>query len=263
MIRRFKAYVAAVRRANRVLDAARTPIQELPGGQDAWIEESMHWLLEEFGCDVLLKPVMVPDDLIPADYAGTHEAARLLLGQVCKQMEVPVERIDLRFDLSRIRASLPATAGGREHRPAQFAAGRWTPGEERNTISIKPELVRDPVKLVATFAHELGHELLIGSGRIEGTRADQESLTDLLTVFYGLGVFAANAALDLIPHPSGRGKAVVASGYLREVALAYYCLLRQEPATPPWARYVTWRVRIEMMLRLRELRRLPAARDAN
>ena len=53
----------------------------------------------------------------------------------------------------------------------------------------------DPMALVATIGHELGHERLAGEGRVAG-RADEEQLTDLLTVYFGLGVFNANAAFQ-------------------------------------------------------------------
>src|SRR2546429_487799 len=46
--------------------------------------------------------------------------------------------------------------------------------------------------LAATAAHELGHVLLLGQGRLSPDAEDHEQLTDLLTVFLGLGVFTAN-----------------------------------------------------------------------
>jgi hypothetical protein len=105
----------------------------------------------------------------------------------------------------------------------------------------------DPVALVAVFAHEAGHELLLGARRVEVTRPDQEPLTDLLTVFYGLGIFTANASFEVRRHPSGRGKQPLARGYLREDALAeamaYYARLRGE-RHPAWRKHLDRPVRV-------------------
>jgi len=97
--------------------------------------------------------------------------------------------------------------------------------------------------LVATIAHELGHVLLLGNGRIPADRKDHEPLTDLLTVFFGLGIFSANAVFEYSREV--RGEYAYAStsrlGYLTEpmfgYGLARYAWLRGE-ADPRWARYV-------------------------
>ena len=116
----------------------------------------------------------------------------------------------------------------------------------------------DPDWLVSVLAHELGHELLIGSGRVEPSRPDLECLTDLLTVFYGFGIFAANASIALPAHVSGRGKAPVARGYLRQealaLALAHYCVLRGERRHPAWKADLDFLVRARMVGRVHQLR---------
>ena len=54
----------------------------------------------------------------------------------------------------------------------------------------------DPARAVAVIAHELAHVLLLGNGYLGGHEKDHEELTDLLTVFSGLGIFTANAAFQ-------------------------------------------------------------------
>jgi len=44
-----------------------------------------------------------------------------------------------------------------------------------------------------TALHELGHVLLLADGKISKDRKDHEHLTDLLTVWLGLGIFTANS----------------------------------------------------------------------
>ena len=52
-----------------------------------------------------------------------------------------------------------------------------------------------PFSIVATCAHELAHVVLLGQGRISLDAEDHEQLADLLPVFFGLGVFSANAVI--------------------------------------------------------------------
>jgi hypothetical protein len=70
---------------------------------------------------------------------------------------------------------------------------------------------------------------------VNTTQPDQEQLTDLSTVFFGLGVFTANAAFDY--SQDHRGWQTSQLGYLGErlfgYALAYYAWLRTEE-TPAW-----------------------------
>lgn len=53
----------------------------------------------------------------------------------------------------------------------------------------------DPTSVAATIAHELGHVHLIGGKRVDPNAADHEPLTDLLTVFLGLGVLTSNSTI--------------------------------------------------------------------
>jgi len=55
-------------------------------------------------------------------------------------------------------------------------------------------MLLDPMSLVATMAHELGHVILLGGNLLTHDTPDQEPMTDLLTGFTGLGIFTANSA---------------------------------------------------------------------
>jgi hypothetical protein len=93
--------------------------------------------------------------------------------------------------------------------------------------------------LVATVAHELGHVRLLGEGRVHGGYEDHEPMTDLLTVFFGLGVFTANSAFRI--DASSQGWRAQTRGYLNEemfgYALALFALMRGE-RNPSWSRYL-------------------------
>jgi len=113
--------------------------------------------------------------------------------------------------------------------------------------------------LTAVVAHELCHVRLLGEGRIRRGNPDNERLTDLLTVYFGFGIFSTNAAMNfaraergwrIVPRGLLDDRALNGSrnegygrlGYLRTAefgyALACYCWLRREETVPAWARYV-------------------------
>jgi hypothetical protein len=72
-------------------------------------------------------------------------------------------------------------------------------------IALKSSVIKDPMILVATVAHELGHLILLSDGHIDRSAADHEPMTDLLTVFLGLGIFTANSAAQFKQHDHGGG----------------------------------------------------------
>jgi len=180
----------------------------------------MNWLVDEFGREVLPRPIVLPAELIPAEYDGSLAAAEDLCARVADRMGLPSGQCALSLGL------VCGGGGGGFRRPAYRGvvkehSGRWIRGATGNEIHLAPALAADPVALVEIYAHEAGHELLLGSGRVSfARRPGRESLTDLLTVFYGLGIFTANAAYERRPRPNGPGQAAAGPGYLREVALS-------------------------------------------
>jgi hypothetical protein len=65
--------------------------------------------------------------------------------------------------------------------------------EERNNgshmvVALKSTLLKDPLSLVATAAHELDPVILLGGGLMERDTPDHEPMTDLLTVYLGFGI---------------------------------------------------------------------------
>jgi hypothetical protein len=217
----------------------------------------MDWMVSEFGRDVLLRPIVLPTELIPAGYDGSRPAAEELCGRIADRMDIRPGQCGLTFELVGEGLRRPAYRGTGSLVKEQ--SGRWMRGAERNEIQLAPALTADPIALTSIYAHEAGHELLLGGGRISPVRRpDHEPLTDLLTVFYGLGIFAANAAYERRPRPNGRGKQPLARGYLREAALsealAYYALLRGE-RRPTWDRYLDPPVRRGMRNHLEVLHR--------
>ncbi|TCC39642.1 hypothetical protein [Kribbella sindirgiensis] len=237
--------IGMIRRSQQLRSKLKAPRERLPGGSRRWIRTSMDWFISEFGRDVLLRPIALPVDLIPDGYDGSLAAATELCGRVDNRMDLRPGQCALSFELNGVRRPVDGLHGG--GRPVgglvvKEQSGRWIRGNGSNQIQLAPALMADPVALIAIYAHEAGHELLLGSGRITlARRPDHEPLTDLVTVFYGLGIFTANAAYERRPRPNGRGKQPLARGYLRETALAealaHYAKLRGE-RHPEWSRHL-------------------------
>ena len=66
MIRRVRNPIGALRRSQKVRAELKAPRERLPGGRRRWIRSSMDWLIAEFGRDVLLRPIVLPADLVPS-----------------------------------------------------------------------------------------------------------------------------------------------------------------------------------------------------
>src|SRR5262249_48375253 len=142
----------------------------------------------------------------------------------------------------------------------QGAAGLYQDEGWGQTIHLDAAALPDPLALVATAAHELGHVLLLGQGRVSPDAEDHEELTDLLTVFLGLGVFTANTRVRSESSHDGLTESfgIRRLGYLGQpqtgYALALFAYARGEH-DPAWARHLCADVRSPFKAGLRYLLR--------
>ena len=153
-----------------------------------------------FGRDYFLsRRVILPlPEFFPDRYAPNEEALGKLIARVCGYMDVDFNRIEYHVysenehdDIKKHFSSWQSASSG--------AAGKYfgKDGEsEKFHIGIDKRKLSQPMGLVATIAHELGHVVLLGDGRISRDEKDHEPLTDLVTVFLGMGIFTANAAFQ-------------------------------------------------------------------
>jgi hypothetical protein len=52
--------------------------------EQLWIEESLDWFVDEFGEEVLRRPVVVPEwSYFPAGYSGSEDDVRAVFASVC------------------------------------------------------------------------------------------------------------------------------------------------------------------------------------
>jgi hypothetical protein len=214
---------------------------ECPVGpeQKAWIEDRMRWLTLEFGLDRLHKaPVILPTyEYFPDPYDGGPEAVRCMFHRVCEYMGVDPKLIRLAFYLQK---TYLRDAAGLE----SGAAGTYQAEHGFTTIRLDASKLSDPMAVAATLAHELGHVLLLGQGRISRDAPDNEMLTDLITIFLGMGLFTANSRVRDRTDRRGTTESWSISrlGYLTEemdgYALALFAWIRGEE-NPAWLKHLT------------------------
>ena len=189
-----------------------------------WVDEGFHRLARMLGSSRLqnTKVILPTDEFFPDSWDGTQIALKALFRRVCGYMRVDPNRVDLEVipDSSELRELLP-TYHHESSGPAGLHFGG--DGEELPLVAVSQSQLKDPMAVVATLAHELGHVILIGGGHISRDAEDMEPMTDLVTVYLGLGVFTANSALRYTKFQDDRreGWSVKRLGYLPEVVYGY------------------------------------------
>ena len=195
----------------------------------AWIERSMSRFDEIFGADTLrqVQVVLPTPDFFPDDWDGSAAGVTPFLERVCGYMRVNPARLVLdcvpeqeEADLGdKLKDLLPHWEGSRAG-----AAGTYSALAEQERFKITVHLSRRPdlVKLIATLAHKLGHVHLLGDGHVERDAPEMEPLTDLVTVYCGLGIFNANTAMKFSQYDGRKhGWSVQHLGHLPEPMFGY------------------------------------------
>lgn len=162
--------------------------------EQIWLEDSFIWLISQFGYRVLTQHKPIQRKSAEFLFALNHSEgfAEGLLCLVCKRMGVDREDIDLVSYLpERNQEVLPGLSLKSE---GSSAAGLYQQrGLYSFRISYDKTLESEPEALLAVLAHEVGHILLLGQGRMSGHEEDHELMTDFVGLFFGFGIVAANS----------------------------------------------------------------------
>jgi len=201
-----------------------------------WLEKSFNMLLDLFGKEnTRHRKVLVAEKWdFPVKYDGSERAAFETLSIVAKQMEVPAESIMLDFyddHLQRITEGMPLG----------LYSGKGD--NDKFEISLARNNLHKPEAMIATLSHEIAHIKLLGERRME---ENDEPVTDLTTIFFGLGVFGANEAFQVSNDAKKYGWST--SGYLSQMewgyAFALFAYIRKEQQ-PEWADYLCINVKAD------------------
>lgn len=136
-------------------------------------------------------------------------------------------------------------------------AGSYEEGSRNFIIRISTSQLSEPMSLVGTMAHELAHVRLLGEGRLMREEYDNELLTDLTVVFFGLGIFLANTPRSgesqFTKWPrSNLIKPEYMTRPMFSYALAQLAWFRGEQH-PAWIQHLHWNARPELRQAIRFL----------
>jgi hypothetical protein len=219
-----------------------------------WVEERLAWLAEEFDDHAFNgRRILLPtSDFFPDPYDGSKTAARRVFGRVCEYMDVIPDLVELRFRTEGKPGFV--TEDGYD---AGYAAGTYHDSYRKHVVTVDTDGLVDWMGLVSTMAHELGHAKLLGEGRIMSEEYDNELLTDLTTVHFGVGIFLANKPAHFVPTKTRwPGSTLFKPEYMTPPmygwALAHQAWFRGEE-NPAWASHLRFDARGELKQGLRYL----------
>jgi hypothetical protein len=226
------------------LSKAKLPVSD---EERQWIDGGIRRLERLLGRRRMLecKVALPTPEYFPDRYDGTEASLQAMFCRVAERMQVDLTRVELEVFTDSGRAPSLVPYDGGEFSSAGGLYRRE--GAERMVVAINSTQFDDPVALVATLAHELGHVILLGPGLVEHDEPDMEPLNDLLTVFLGFGVFNGNSVFQFQQFADYRqqGWSTRRLGYLSEqqfgYALARFATERGE-RDPAWARYLNTNV---------------------
>jgi Zn-dependent peptidase ImmA (M78 family) len=223
----------------------------LPIGDEIreWVDCTFARLEHLLGSERMLQArVLLPtQDDFPDRFDGTQDTLPQMVARVAQHMQVPPEAIviELYDDASQQFLATVPMAERESHVPAGFYQAR---DDGKAVVAVHRQKLKEPLALVATIAHELGHVILLGGGLVDREAKDMEPMNDLLTVFLGMGVFTANASFQFsqFTETYGQGWRAQRQGYLPEpvfgYALARFAHERGE-VRPDWAKFLSTNVR--------------------
>jgi hypothetical protein len=231
-----------------------------------WVDDSFVRLAKLIGSEAMLNArVLRPtQEDFPDPYDGSEESLRWMLDRVAEAMRLEADEIEVTLfseEGDMIRSLLPFYSG----KSAGAAGLYYHDPSSRPQISLNETQLKNPDSLVATLAHELDHILLLRPGLVGREERDMEPLTDLVTVFLGLGVFTANSAFQFKQFTGlqSQGWSTRRQGYLPEevfgYALARFAYERGE-SKPEWASYLSTNIASYFRQSMRWLRTTSASK---
>lgn len=227
-----------------------TPRLPLSEEQRRWVDDGFERLAKMLGTQRMLNvEVILPNDrFFPDPYDGSKESVIAMAERIAIYMGVPRESFVVEIyaeNEEAWRETVPVWHGETED-----AAGLYLHKleEGRRIVGVHAKGLKDPLSLAATLAHELAHAILLGGNLLDPDAPDMEPMTDLCTVFLGVGFFTASSAFQFKQWTSNRtqGWSTQRKGYLSEelwgYALARFAHERGEKK-PDWAKQLPTNIR--------------------
>lgn len=143
--------IGAWRRRLRERELLYGPKVLLPGGPEQWIEDTLDWLIGQFGTEPLRRPPVLPTAFVPKEYDGSERAAWELCVRVCAWMEVPDDRIRFSFRMEEVRAAARSAA-----------VHRFTAEQPRELVALSGlQATMTPAEVAALVAEGFDAEIAV------------------------------------------------------------------------------------------------------
>lgn len=183
-------------------------------------------MIHHFGIDELRKAnVVLPTaEHLPELFQESEWDLRVLLDRVCGYMSVDPETVDLIVSQDNESPQMLDNV-------AQI------------TVQVTESQLEDSMILIASMACQISWQFLLRENLLDPQLPDQETLSELYTVFRGIGIFPANVAVIQRNKQHGLMEmwSISRTGHLPArmygYAFALFAWLRGESA-PPWSRYL-------------------------
>ena len=203
--------------------------------EKVWTERRLLWLSQRFGPKPMLNATIVlpTREFFPGTYSGTADDVVDTFGRVCEFLNVDASQFQLPEEIAAAASSGCCGGGCHTGSPTETTA-------EPTQVDISGEDVADQERLIATISRQVTRVLLLNHAEVTGREQDFDSLTDLVAVYLGLGVFQANTAVKSTAwHAQGwEYWSIRGAGFLQArvpgYAMALMAWMRNEPA-PAWA----------------------------
>lgn len=183
--------------------------------------ETWKWLLKYYGGKHFYNNtqlVLPTKDFFPTQIQSEHEAANATFESVKNYAGMSAWTCQLIEQETNPNIHITPTI--QLHNTAHAPAGTFHINHEHQAIiSYHPQLIQQPEKLVATFAHELSHYLTAYTPEPPyGGWDNWEFATDITATFLGFGIFMANSAFQFEQFTTvdAQGWQMSRSGYLSE-----------------------------------------------
>lgn len=193
--------------------------------EKVWTERRMHWLTQRFGLERMKSATIVlpTTEFFPNQYTGDPDSVADVFERVCKFMDADPQR----FDLGIKNCCQGGTCGTIE-------------SEDKPVVKLDANDVGDQETLIATLARAVAQDELLREPSLNVNEGDFDSLTDLLPVFLGMGIFQANTAVKSNAYHTGGWEyfSIRGAGFLQArvpgYAMALMAWIRGE-TNPAWA----------------------------
>lgn len=213
-----------------------------------WVDEGFNRLSRILGRNRMLQAQIVLPDAkhFPDPYDKSDAAAEKMFLRICDYMQVDPSRLKVEVfpdALKELKSMMPYWGTAKEG----GAAGLYFHPESESdeiVVALKQSQLDDPLALAATIAHELSHVILLGGSLMDRSIKDMEPMTDLTTVFLGMGIFSANCAVRFMQWQDNSkiGWSMSHLGYLPEEVFGYtlarFAHERGE-RSPRWTRHLS------------------------